>query len=66
MSASEVKQVQDFIVGFCGPIGSDVKDIREQLCGQGSRDSGQFTGWRQLGGKSVVDALADIRNRVLK
>ncbi|WTL59944.1 N-acetylmuramoyl-L-alanine amidase [Nocardia sp. NBC_01499] len=65
MSAAEVKQIQDFIKGFCGPIGSDAKDIREQLCGQGSRDSGQFTGWRQLGGKSVVDALADIRNRVL-
>ncbi|WP_405164765.1 M23 family metallopeptidase [Nocardia sp. NBC_01499] len=65
MTAAEVKQIQDFIKGFCGPIGSDAKDIREQLCGQGSRDGGQFTGWRQLGGKSVVDALADIRNKVL-
>jgi hypothetical protein len=64
MSAAEVKQVQDFVAGFCGPIGSDVKDIREQLAGQGQRDGGQYAGWPQLGGKTVVDAVAEILARL--
>lgn len=33
-------------------------DIHEQLCGEGSRDPGQYTGWPQLSGRTVVDALA--------
>lgn len=59
MSAAEVQQIQDFVAGFCGPIGADVKDIREQLCGAGSRDSGQYAGWPQLGSPpaTVVDGL---------
>jgi hypothetical protein len=64
MSAAEVKQIQDFVAGFCGPIGSDVKDIREQLAGAGQRDAGQYAGWPQLGGKTVVDALADVLARL--
>lgn len=40
------------------PVGSDVKDVREQLCGQGSRDAGEYDGWPQLGGRTFVDALA--------
>lgn len=60
MSAAEVKQVQDFVAGFVGPIGSDVKDLREQACGAGQRDAGQYDGWPQLGGRTIVDALAVI------
>ena len=64
MSAAEVKQIQDFVAGFCGPISSDVKDIREQLCGLFQRDSGQYDGWAQLGGRTVVDALGEILTRL--
>ncbi|WP_280453695.1 hypothetical protein [Nocardia brasiliensis] len=64
MSAAEVKHIEDFIVGYVGPIGSDVKDIREQLAGEGARDAGQYTGWNQLGGKTVVDALAEVLRRI--
>ncbi|MFD7844007.1 N-acetylmuramoyl-L-alanine amidase [Nocardia sp. NPDC059764] len=64
MSAAEVKQIEDFIAGFCGPIGSDVKDIREQLCGQAQRDTGQYAGWPQLDNHTIVNALADIRARL--
>ncbi|MFF0631520.1 N-acetylmuramoyl-L-alanine amidase [Nocardia sp. NPDC004151] len=64
MSAAEVNQIQDFITAFCGPISSDVKDIREQLCGQSQRDAGQYDGWPQLGNRTVVDALADIYTRL--
>jgi hypothetical protein len=66
MSAAEVKQIQDFIVGFCGPIGSDVKDIREQLAGEGSRDAGEYDGWPQLDNKTVVDYLAGLGDRITK
>ncbi|WP_232850564.1 peptidoglycan recognition protein family protein [Nocardia acididurans] len=66
MSAAEVKQIQDFITGFCGPIGSDVKDIREQLCGLNERDANQYGGWPQLGGRTVVDALAEVLSRLEK
>lgn len=33
----------DFIVGFIGPIISDVKDIRQQITG--GRDAGNYDGW---------------------
>lgn len=58
VGSSEVKQVQDFVAGFCGPIGSDVKDVREQLTG--GRDAGEYPGWDQLGDRTLVDALAAI------
>lgn len=45
---------------YVGPIGSDVKDVREQLCGAGARDAGQYGGWPQLGGLTVVDKLAEL------
>ncbi|MFE3545268.1 N-acetylmuramoyl-L-alanine amidase [Nocardia sp. NPDC059177] len=64
MSASEVTQIQDFITAFCGPISTDVKDIREQLCGSQQRDVGMYGGWDQLDGMTVVDALADILDRL--
>ncbi|MFB7720747.1 N-acetylmuramoyl-L-alanine amidase [Nocardia sp. NPDC056100] len=66
MSAVEVTQIQDFITSFCGPISSDVKDIREQLCGKDQRDSGEFAGWPQLGNRTLVDALAEILTRLEK
>lgn len=59
--------VIDFIKVFCGPIISDIKDVREQFCGMGSRDAGQYGGWPQLGkndlglDQTVVDAIADLR-----
>lgn len=63
MSAAEVQELKDYIdIRLTGPVGSDVKDIREQLCGQGSRDAGQYDGWPQLGGRTTVDALALILN----
>jgi hypothetical protein len=43
---------------------SNIGDIREQLCGKGSRDTGQYDGWEQLGqnedgrNRTVVDAVA--------
>ncbi|WP_433598176.1 peptidoglycan recognition protein family protein [Nocardia sp. CA-135953] len=64
MSAAEVAEIKEFITAFCGPISSDVKDIREQLCGQAQRDSGQYAGWSQLNNRTVVDALADIYTRL--
>lgn len=62
LSAAEVKHIEDFIVGFVGPIGSDVKDIREQLTG--GRDYGEYPGWDQLGDQTLVDAVAELRRRV--
>lgn len=41
-----------------------LRDIHEQLCGQGARDPGQITGWAQLDGKTLVDGVADIPNQV--
>ncbi|HEY9315782.1 C39 family peptidase [Williamsia sp.] len=59
--------VIDFIRKFCGPLISDTKDIREQFCGMGSRDAGQYAGWPQLGkndlglNQTMVDAISDLR-----
>ncbi|MFE3191663.1 N-acetylmuramoyl-L-alanine amidase [Nocardia sp. NPDC059240] len=64
MSASEVAELKAFITAFCGPIGNDIKDIREQLCGRAQRDSGQYAGWPQLDNRTVVDALSDIYTRL--
>ncbi|GAB0103398.1 peptidoglycan-binding domain-containing protein [Nocardia sp. JMUB6875] len=64
MSAAEVTELKEFITAFCAPIGSDVKDIREQLCGRTQRDTGQYAGWPQLNNRTVVDALADIYTRL--
>ncbi|QGH75763.1 endolysin [Gordonia phage Syleon] len=47
----EAKPVTDFVKAFLGPLASDVKDIRGQL----------VTAWKQLGGRTVVDGLADTR-----
>lgn len=56
-SEARTKQyVADFIKGFVGPIGSDVKDARQQLTG--GRDMGEYPGWGQLGERTLVDAVA--------
>jgi len=53
-----VDDINNFTKGFNAAIGSDVKDVRQQLTG--GRDSGQYPGWKQLGDRTVVDALAAI------
>ena len=69
---SDVDVINEYTKRFNGPIGSDVKDIREQLVG--ARDlvyktvagkqvvdiNASFPGWPQLGGRTAVDALAAI------
>lgn len=62
MSADDVKHITDFVAGFCGPIGSDIKDVRQQITG--GRDAGEYPGWPQLGGRTVVDALAEIGQKI--
>ena len=63
MSAAEVQEFKDFVAAFCGPIGQDVKDIRQQLTG--GRDAGEYPGWEQLAGRTLVDAVAQmLRNQV--
>lgn len=57
----ETQPVIDAIRTSFGPLVTLVKDVREQLSGRGSRDSGQYAGWPQLGGKTVVDGLAEVR-----
>ncbi len=55
---SAVDDINNFTKGFNAAIGSDVKDVRQQLTG--GRDAGQYPGWKQLGDRTVVDALAAI------
>jgi hypothetical protein len=75
MSAAEVneikKYVADYITGYVGPIGSDVKDVRYQLTG--SRDlvapggkineQASYPGLDMLGGLTPVEALAALGYR---
>ncbi|MDJ0006523.1 hypothetical protein [Gordonia alkanivorans] len=70
--ATDVDKINEFTRAFNGPIGSDTKDVREQLVG--ARDlvyktvdgkkvvdiEKSFPGWDQLGGRTAVDALAAI------
>lgn len=71
LSASEVDHLKewfrDYMEKFVGPMGSDLKDNREQLTGGRDlviRDDGtidvdaSFPGWRQLGGRTLVDAAS--------
>ena len=61
-SQAEVDQVVnamiEVITRVVGPIGANAKDVRQQSTG--GRDAGEFPGWPQLGGRTVVDALAVI------
>ncbi|MFC9768477.1 peptidoglycan DD-metalloendopeptidase family protein [Rhodococcus jostii] len=60
-----VQEIKDYFdLRVTEPIGSDVKDIREQLCGEGSRDAGEYAGWPQLGGRTIPDALAVIGEKL--
>lgn len=52
------KYVTDFLVGFVGPIGSDVKDTREQVTG--GRDARQYPGWEQGGDRTLYDLAAAV------
>lgn len=61
-AAATRRYVADFTRGFNGPIGSDVKDIRQQLTG--ARNAGEYPGWSQLGDKTLVDAVADVHAAV--
>ena len=65
-----IKHITDYISGFVGPIGSDTKDVRQQLTG--GRDAGDYRGWPQLGkdgqGRdlTVTDAIAAIRHQLVQ
>lgn len=50
------KHITQFVAGFVGPIGSDVKDNRAQLTG--GRDAGQYPGFPQIDNRTLVDAFA--------
>ncbi|WP_334029468.1 hypothetical protein [Nocardia terpenica] len=72
ITASVTKWLADFIVGYVGPIGSDVKDIREQLTGardlarnpDGTIDIARsFPGFAQTGYRTVTDLLAAVGAR---
>lgn len=58
----------DWLIQYLSPIGSDVKDIRQQLTG--GRDGGDYRGWPQLGKNSqgadltLVDAVAALRQDI--
>lgn len=60
-----IRHVTDFIKGYIGPIGSDVKDVRQQITG--GRDAGEYPGWPQLGkdlqgrNLTLVDGVAAAR-----
>lgn len=79
ISVSAENRIIDFIKGFVGPIGSDVKDLRQQVTGSRDlirREDGSidleksYPGWAQLGKDSkgrnltLVDALAAARNDI--
>ncbi|GAB3135729.1 hypothetical protein GCM10027289_29870 [Tsukamurella serpentis] len=63
MNADQLKTlIYECLATYVGPIGSDVKDTREQITG--GRDAGQYPGWDQLGGRTVVDAVAVIGEKL--
>lgn len=69
-----IKHFEDFLIGYLGPLISDVKDVREQITG--SRDSipgdlvASYRGWPQLGQNAegnnlgLIDAVAALRTEV--
>lgn len=58
MTVSEADRVINYIKAFVGPIGSDVKDVREQITG--GRNAGQYPGW------SLATVLANARKKGFK
>lgn len=66
---ADIQELKDYIdLRLTGPVGSDVKDIRQQLTG--GRDAGEYPGWAQLGQNTagqdltLVDAVAALRQQV--
>ena len=58
MSAAEVKHIEDFIKGFCGPIyETAAAGLKEET---GSKFVGEFPGFTELGGRTQVQALQAI------
>lgn len=58
-----IKELKNWIdIRLTGPVGSDVKDIREQLTG--GRNKGEYPGWEQLNDQSIVDAIAELLENV--
>lgn len=64
---------QTFFRGYMDPVGSDVKDVREQLTGgrdrfdkpDGTVDVAKsYPGWPQLGDRTLVDAFAFLLGEV--
>lgn len=62
-----IKELKDYVdVRIVDAIGSDVKDIRQQLTG--GRDRGEYPGWPQLGQNAkgqnltTIDAIAAVRH----
>ncbi|MGC5249489.1 C39 family peptidase [Gordonia sp. DT219] len=62
VDASGADEIIAFVKGFVGPIASDVMDVRAQLCGAAAG----YPGWPQLGGRTLVDGLADFRNHAIE
>ncbi|BDD81499.1 hypothetical protein TPB0596_12620 [Tsukamurella pulmonis] len=59
----EVRElIYECLQAFVGPIGSDVKDIRQQLTG--GRDAGEYGGFDQTGQRTVTDTVAAIAQKV--
>lgn len=53
----EVRElIYECLQTFVGPIGSDVKDIRQQLTG--GRDAGEYGGFKQGGNRTLYDLTA--------
>ena len=52
------EEVYNCLKVYVGPIGSDVKDVRQQLTG--GRDKGEYPGFGQIDNRTFVDALAKI------
>lgn len=52
----------DFIKGFVGPVGSDVKDVRQQITG--GRDAREYPGWPQSGNRTLLDLVAATAEKV--
>lgn len=58
MSAAEVKHIEDFVKGFCGPIyETAAAALKEET---GSKIVNQFPGFPELGGRTQVQALQAI------
>lgn len=52
------EEVYNCLKVYVGPIGSDVKDVRQQLTG--GRDKGEYPGFPQIDNRAVPDAIAAI------